>query len=1362
MHALGRLPVFFVIFLIVLLPVSFASQVAAAAGQGYLPAQQDTEVADVVPEGDFSALAVCTWPKRDCAGSCWAPCSSGSTWYCGATKAVCCSSDAKYCADKCWTPCSSSYIWVCGENGAVCKPRSTCSDSRYPYPCGTGCWSGCGSGYRFECVSGQGQCKLETCTDSGYPYYCGNGCWSCSGVFNCDSGTGKCCPNSNPYYCSRTGECWSADWVCDKAIQCGGTWQACGSSSDTAYCSGSSVVCCPSDKPYFWNNGCQKCPSDKPKQCGGNCYSGSECGDANYPNWSCKPDGSVTCCANGFPYYCSKTDNAGQTACWRESWMCDKAIDCNGWKVCGSGSEVPYCNSGSIVCCPSDKPNYVNGECRKCTGEFPNECGGKCWSNCGDPAYPAWNCKPDGTAACCPSDYPYFCPKTGDRCTPSLDICNKVQKCGSEWSYCANSDFPNWFCTGNSKSGCCHKDYPYWWDSDGQCHSSPYSPPPPCPVPNGASASCDCDSDSDCPSGSPYCGEGGSLYDIRTSQGFHACLATKPKYCGDGSCEGSETYGNCAADCASSAPKGAIDTDVVYHSGSLKGKPIQGAHVYLDDSLKGNTDKDGKISFEAGYGRRTVKVECPDSSFCDSKTISVDGAEYNNVRCTCNPPSDSDRDGYGDNDETLLGTDPKNANSNFGTTFAEDSVDLLACLPTPATLLIIWKETVKKDGNIIQANSLVIGALNVTSVTSASLAEKPYAVASAIAAAGLPAKILAGTNATLESAVKSAEYVDGIYTQNELLLVATDRETGTTAIIVVGAGCVGAFSGALYGIGQGVVDDVKGVVEGIWFVITHVAEIGKVIDSAKELVNGVIDAFRNLDELFRTMFRGILEKGKSINIFREGRLNNPEAYRRAQVGFFYGFVAGYITEQVALGAVIFSKVAKFFKLGQLFGKVGKAAKLTEKLALIRSAEDFGAEIAEKLSKLKYFKEGIETWLDSEVKGLARIVKHNEGWAKGLGEAEAKVAAKHADSLAAAGKVTDAAFGDLLKTKLGRGTLKAADATDDLLAKQSKLIQKWGAKKADDVISKCFLGICYGDRIDDFNRILKAMPEGIADDLNPERAVKLLGNKDVVKGAEALATSIDKSTLAKFANSADDFEDMANAAGKISDRYGSLDNFYPALKSCLGVTGITSAAFCSPADIKKITDDLKVLGHDVGKLEAKFGKLAVERTFDAVKSGAADLSKISPESVAKIMKGYGKVNPFDLGEQKLVKILKAPGKQTVIGAEKVDNVFVLRKGKMVAKENKELWGVDHIKDKHSKKFNEVFGKTLDDTDIETIAEKVIDDAAPPTPVRSTDPGIKEAVEKEIEYNGKKAKVRVAYLIKAKYGAMPGDIATVFIP
>ncbi|MBI3051264.1 hypothetical protein HYY74_02295 [Candidatus Woesearchaeota archaeon] len=178
---------------------------------------------------------------------------------------------------------------------------------------------------------------------------------------------------------------------------------------------------------------------------------------------------------------------------------------------------------------------------------------------------------------------------------------------------------------------CCPPDFPYWWESDQNCHASAYQQKS-CSVPDGSSSECDCNSNSDCPSSYPFCQES---YPSPISDGYDACVSSQPEYCGNGVCASSESYYSCQQDCSSSAPSGSIDVDVRYSSGANANSPIPGAYVYLDGSLKATTSSQGKASFSALYGQRTVKVSCPDSSLCEARTVNVDGSRYLNFGCSC-------------------------------------------------------------------------------------------------------------------------------------------------------------------------------------------------------------------------------------------------------------------------------------------------------------------------------------------------------------------------------------------------------------------------------------------------------------------------------------------------------------------------------------------------------------------------------------------------------------------------------------------------------------------------------------------------------------------------------------------------------
>ena len=159
----------------------------------------------------------------------------------------------------------------------------------------------------------------------------------------------------------------------------------------------------------------------------------------------------------------------------------------------------------------------------------------------------------------------------------------------------------------------------------------------PCPVPDGSSLSCDCDYNSECPSSYPYCEE---EYPSPISDGYDGCLARQPLYCGDNLCNNEETWQSCGRDCG--APAGRIYTTVK----SPANYPLSGAQVYLDNEFKVSTTKLGKIDFSASYGNRNVKVNCPDGSYCSSKSVYVNGNAYVNFQCECGANQDGELNVY--------------------------------------------------------------------------------------------------------------------------------------------------------------------------------------------------------------------------------------------------------------------------------------------------------------------------------------------------------------------------------------------------------------------------------------------------------------------------------------------------------------------------------------------------------------------------------------------------------------------------------------------------------------------------------------------------------------------------------------------
>lgn len=607
---LGKLVVFVVAFLMVMLPVSTAAQLSQLDDAATLPGKSYAVPEELpysyVTDSSVDPQFVICWPfGHACNDKCWTKCSSDRTFYCSSSGAVCCQSSAKFCdssAGKCWTPCPSGQTWNCGPSGAYCTISCVDKDS-------DGYGSGCSKG--SDCNDNNANInpgKSETCNgvdddcDGQIDEGVKNACGGCGAVPSETCGDGKdndCDGQTDEGCCAGNRDCGGQCWA---ACHSGETWK-CGSWGG-AYC------CGPSDQ--FCGKSCWKpCPSGQ--------------------TWSCGSDGKGHCTAS-----CTDKDGDGYGS------GCSKGSDCNDndanvnpgkSEVCGDGKDNDCDGLVDEGCCPSSKPYFWNGQCRECPQDSPNKCSSGCFSNCNSLAYPHFSCDKYGEGTCCPKDWPYYCSRTGG-CWQSSAQCSSAQKCGSEqYSNCLDPKNPNWNCRPNGRSVCCQTGSPYWWESDKQCHSSKEQEK--CAVPDGSSAACTCNSNSDCPSSKPYCENN---YPSPTSDGYDACLSTKPEYCGNGNCGSGENYNSCAADCGQFAPKGTISVDVYYSSGTNANKPISGAYVSLDGGSKGTTDSSGRKGFTASFGSRNVKVECPDSSYCDSKTVQVDGTEYVTFGCGCKSP----------------------------------------------------------------------------------------------------------------------------------------------------------------------------------------------------------------------------------------------------------------------------------------------------------------------------------------------------------------------------------------------------------------------------------------------------------------------------------------------------------------------------------------------------------------------------------------------------------------------------------------------------------------------------------------------------------------------------------------------------
>lgn len=131
-----------------------------------------------------------------------------------------------------------------------------------------------------------------------------------------------------------------------------------------------------------------------------------------------------------------------------------------------------------------------------------------------------------------------------------------------------------------------------------------------------------------------------------------------------------------------------------------------------------------------------------------------------------------------------------------------------------------------------------------------------------------------------------------------------------------------------------------------------------------------------------------------------------------------------------------------------------------------------------------------------------------------------------NKLNAAKKIAVSLLGMLVVLLVISLPLEAADASPELISKQSKIVEKWGAKAADDVVSK---GGRVAERTSDLNRILKAMPDNLIDDFTPEKAVKFLGDKKLVEAAEDITKGVDNAAVSRVVSDIGGYEKLLEYA-----------------------------------------------------------------------------------------------------------------------------------------------------------------------------------------------------------------------------------------
>lgn len=472
--------------------------------------------------------------------------------------------------------CSSGncYNMICCESGKnCCKYASDCASGQV---CGSSYYcvqepkksNGQWCTYSTECQSSN--CQNSVCCDAGkncckYDYHCpaGDACGtsyycidvvkksngqSCSLNSDCESGNCKystCC-EAGKSCCTTTSNCQSG-YTCGSNYYCVQTikktnGQSCSSSSDCEsgncqnnLCCSSGQTCCSSNShcptPYVCGTS-YYCIQITKKTNGQSCSSSSDCESGNCQNYICCTSGK-TCCSSssncpsgyecGLNYYCVQPAKKSNGEYCGSNTDCTSG-NCKSNTCCEAGKTCCYSNSN----CPS---GYTCGSSFYCLQTIKKSNGQSCTSNTDCESGNCMHnlCCAYGKACCsinshCPTPYvcgtSYYCvepPKKADAqpCTLASECTGNYcvhGYCRSTSTYCGDN-----YCEGSETYATCSAD----------CKEIPK------PLVKKADFE-SCQNAEECIGG--YC--------------VHNLCSSKSTLCGDGVCEGDETYTNCPTECA--------------------------------------------------------------------------------------------------------------------------------------------------------------------------------------------------------------------------------------------------------------------------------------------------------------------------------------------------------------------------------------------------------------------------------------------------------------------------------------------------------------------------------------------------------------------------------------------------------------------------------------------------------------------------------------------------------------------------------------------------------------------------------------------------------------------------------------------
>ena len=320
---------------------------------------------------------------------------------------------------------------------------------------------------------------------------------------------------------------------------------------------------------------------------------------------------------------------------------------------------------------------------------------------------------------------------------------------------------------------------------------------------------------------------------------------------------------------------------------------------------------------------------------------------------------DTDKDGMWDEEEELFGTDPNDADDNYESLRARNQIST-SCFDITPIFNGILSES-EKEKLIRQLESYSVQDIN-------TLADyNQQKIDALLESASISAEQIEYGGEGLTTLIKNAEEIDFVQNGVSGVFIITGKY-GRTSFSPLIASCTGTIIGILYGSGMGVKDDASftySLIKGIWHYATHIREISNVWGAVVNFVKSI--NWGTIDSMFRSVSLDIVKRGKDVIDFFDLKPTSAE-YASYQMGFYGGYIAGYIAEQVAF----LKGIGEAFKSLKVGAKLGHTvSRATEILA--RITNKFGGHVADSLRGLRIWQKAVK-WGDDVIDGMAYLIK----------------------------------------------------------------------------------------------------------------------------------------------------------------------------------------------------------------------------------------------------------------------------------------------------------------------------------------------------------------------------------------------------